>query len=195
MARGNSIYIKSQSGRVENFEQFAERIKKLSTPETLRFRELRALLLREAQPLVQRARKYAYQESRSVAKSRLRTRENKTIQRSEIKKEGGFYNLYGSIGAWANKGEIKAYVVAGVRGKNKEGAYYATWQLFGGARPGAKKKGVRIGQHRKNLGNYKGTGFVAKKFFDKAVKDTEVPVKAQRRIAKFVQKRIEEHLR
>lgn len=195
MARGKTIYIKSQSGRVENFDQFAERIKKLSTSETLRFRELRAILKKEAQPLVAKARQFAYTESTSAKKSRIKTRENKTVQRSEMKEKGGFYNLYGSIGAFANKGDVKAYVVTGVRGKDKDGAYYANWQLFGGARPGRKKKGMKISQHRRGLANYSGSGFVAKKFFDKAVSATDVPMKAQRRMTKFVQKRIEEHLR
>jgi hypothetical protein len=54
MARGKTIYLKSESGRVEDFDQFRKRLQKLGTSETLRFRELRNLLKQEARPLVER---------------------------------------------------------------------------------------------------------------------------------------------
>jgi hypothetical protein len=77
-------------------------------------------------------------------------------------------NLYQSIGVFANKGTVKAYVVVGLRSARKRGAYYAPWQLFGGTRK----------------------GFQAKKFIDKAVDSGNVPEKAAQKITNFVQKRI-----
>jgi len=82
-------------------------------------------------------------------------------------------NLYRSIGAFSNKGEVKAYVVVGIKSTGKKGAYYAPWQLFGGTKK----------------------GFQAKRFIDKALDDTNVPEKAAQKITNFVQKRIKAHLR
>ena len=168
MARGKTIYLKSESGRVEDFDQFRKRISKLGTSEVLRFRELRALLQREAQPLVQKARQEAYNDV--TAKGRWRNREGETVQKDT---KGAFMNLYRSIGAFSNKGEAKAYVVVGIKSIGKKGAYYAPWQLFGGTKK----------------------GFQAKRFIDKALDDTNVPEKAAQKITNFVQKRIKAHLR
>lgn len=164
MARGSAIYIKSESGKVQDFDQWRNNIRKLSTSENMRFRELRSLLMKEAQPLVAKARQEAYQGSTEQAKGG---------QKSRSKMGASFYNLYSSIGSWANKGDVKAYVVVGIRGAKRKGAYYAPWQLFGGTQK----------------------GFKAKEFFDKAVNATDVPAKAQKRMTKFVQKRIKEALR
>jgi hypothetical protein len=190
MARGKTIYLRSESGRVEDFDQFRERLKKLSTPENLRFKQLRQLLKKEASPLVQKARSEAYNDVKT--KSRLKLRNGSTATKDD---KGSFYNLYKSIDVFPNKGTVKAYVVVGLRGQDKKGAYYANWQLFGGARPGKKKKGTTIGQHRRQLANYTGKGFAPKEFFDKALASSNVPSKAQKVITNFVQKRIKAHLR
>jgi hypothetical protein len=164
MARGKTVYIKSESGRVENFDQFRAKLRNLSTPEKMRFKELRSLLMKEAQPLVTKARQEAYVGSQAQAKAG---------QKQRSKMGASFYNLYSSIRAYPNKGTEKVYVVVGLRGSYKKGAYYAPWQLFGGTQK----------------------GFRAKEFIDKAVDATDVPAKAQKRIAKFVAKRIKESLR
>jgi hypothetical protein len=164
MAQGKTVYIKSESGRVENFDQFRAKLRNLSTPEKMRFKELRSLLMKEAQPLVTKARQEAYVGSQEQAKAG---------QKQRSKMGASFYNLYSSIRAYPNKGTEKAYVVVGLRGSYKKGAYYAPWQLFGGTQK----------------------GFQAKEFIDKAVDATDVPAKAQKRIAKFVAKRIKENLR
>lgn len=168
MARGKLVYLKSESGRVEDFDQFRQRLRKLSTSENLRFKELRALLQREAQPLVQKARQEAY--SYVKTKGRYRDRKGETVQKDT---DGAFMNLYRTIGAFSNKGTEKAYVVVGIRSTAKDGAYYAPWQLFGGT--------------KKN--------FTAKAFFDKALEGSDVPAKSAKKISNFVQKRIKQHLR
>jgi hypothetical protein len=120
---GSKVYLRSQSGRVENFDQFRARLRKLGTSDSMRFREVRNLLMKEAQPLVTAARQAAYEDS-------LAQRSGTTKQRGA----GGsaFRNLYSSIGKWKNKGNKKAYVVVGLLSQRKKGAYYAPWQLFGG---------------------------------------------------------------
>lgn len=120
--------------------------------------------MKEAQPLVTKARQEAYAGSQEQAKAG---------QKQRSKMGASFYNLYSSIRAYPNKGTEKVYVVVGLRGSYKKGAYYAPWQLFGGTQK----------------------GFRAKEFIDKAVDATDVPAKAQKRIAKFVAKRIKENLR
>jgi hypothetical protein len=168
MARGNTIYLKSESGRVESFDQFRQNLKKLGTSEVLRFRELRNLLKTEARPLVEKARQEAYNQSQGMGgyKARGTKDANKNTK-------GAFYNLYKSIDVFPNKGTVKAYVVVGLRSKNKKGAYYAKWQLEGGT--------------QKN--------FTAKAFFDKALQGSDVPRRAAEKISNFVQKRIKAHLR
>jgi hypothetical protein len=153
---------------VESFDQFRQNLKKLGTSEVLRFRDLRNLLKAEARPLVEKARKEAYSESQGIGgyKARGTKDANKDTK-------GAFYNLYKSIDVFPNKGTVKAYVVVGLRSKNKKGAYYAKWQLEGGT--------------QKN--------FTAKAFFDKALQGSDVPRKAAEKISNFVQKRIKEHLR
>jgi hypothetical protein len=168
MARGNTIYLKSESGRVESFDQFRQNLKKLGTSETLRFRELRNVLKTEARPLVERARKEAYNELQAKASYKARG-----VKDANKKTNGAFYNLYKTIDVFANKGTVKAYVVVGIRSSKKKGAYYAPWQLFGGT--------------AKN--------FTAKEFFDKALQGSDVPRKAAEKISNFVQKRIKAHLR
>jgi hypothetical protein len=168
MARGKTIYLRSESGRVENFDQFRQRLKKLGNPENLRFKELRQLLKREAQPLVEKARQEAYNDVQ--AKGRYKVRSGETAKRSD---KGAFMNLYNSIGVFPNKGTVKAYVVVGLRSQRKRGAYYAPWQLLG----------------------RKDNRFPAKQFIDKALDNSDVPEKAAQKISNFVQKRIKAHLR
>ncbi len=171
MARGKTVYLRSESGRVEDFDQFRKRLSKLSTAETLRFRELRNILKREAKPLVDKARKEAYNNLKM--KARLRNRKGETVAKEDKSLKGGFYNLYKTIDVFANKGTVKAYVVVGLRSSDKDGAYYAPWQLFGGT----KKR------------------FKAKKFIDAAVDSDSTVQKAQELISNFVQRRIKQHLR
>jgi hypothetical protein len=168
MGRGNTIYLKSESGRVESFDQFRQNLKKLGTSETLRFRELRNVLKTEVRPLVERARKEAYNELQGKAGYKARG-----VKDANKKTNGAFYNLYKTIDVFANKGTVKAYVVVGIRSSKKKGAYYAPWQLFGGT--------------AKN--------FTPKEFFDKALQGSDVPRKAAEKISNFVQKRIKAHLR
>jgi hypothetical protein len=168
MARGKTVYLRSESGRVEDFDQFRDRIKTLGNPENLRFKELRQLLKREAAPVVKKARQDAYNSMN--AKARIRNRKGETVAKDE---KGAFYNLYKTIDSFANKGTVKAYVVIGLRGKDKDGAYYANWQLFGGTQK----------------------GFKAKRFIDSAMNGDNVTEKAQKLITNFVQKRIKAHLR
>ena len=130
MPRSKFIYLESQSGRTESFEDFRKRLSKLGTSEGMRFRELRSLLMKEAQPLVTAARKEAY---------------------AGVKQKGlgknGFANLYNSIGKWKNKGRQKAYVVVGLKSTRKRGAIYALSQLAG-AGPGMSKNGQKVGLGR-----------------------------------------------
>lgn len=168
MARGNTVYLKSESGRVESFDQFRQRLKKLGTSETLRFRELRNVLKVEARPLVEKARREAYNELQGKASYKARG-----VKDADKKTNGAFYNLYKTIDVFANKGTVKAYVVVGIRPRSKRGAYYAPWQLFGGT----------------------SKGFTAKAFFDKALQGSDVPRRAAEKISNFVQKRIKAHLR
>ena len=168
MARGKTVYLRSESGRVEDFDQFRKRLSKLATAENLRFKELRQLLKREAKPLVDKARREAYNDLKVSA--RLRNRKGETVEKDT---KGAFYNLYKTIDMFANKGDVKAYVVVGLRSKAKNGAYYAPWQLFGGTKK----------------------GFKAKKFIDAAVDSEGTTEKAQKLISNFVQRRIKQHLR
>ena len=168
MARGKTVYLRSESVRVEDFDQFRKRLSRLGNPENLRFKELRQLLKREAKPLVDKARQEAYNDLKT--QSRLKVRSGETVAKGTL---GAFYNLYKTIDVFANKGDVKAYVVVGLRNKSKKGAYYAPWQLFGGTKK----------------------GFKAKRFIDSAVDNSEVPQKAQKLISNFVQKRIKQTLR
>ena len=161
MARSNTVYLRSASGKTESFDQFRSKLRTLSTSEKMRFAELRKLLLKEAQPLVTEARAQAYADSTQPKGTRLKSR---GVLGSK------FYNLYGSIGKWANKGTRKAYVVVGIRGprKNPGGAYYALWQLFGGT--------------EKN--------FKPKDFIGQAVDSTNVTQSAQKMMQRHIQKRL-----
>jgi hypothetical protein len=168
MARGKTVYLRSESGRVEDFDQFRKRLSKLATSENLRFKELRQLLKREAQPLVEKARLEAYNDQKT--KARMRNRKGETVSK---KSNGAFYNLYKTIDVFSNKGTEKAYVVVGLRSQRKRGAYYAPWQLFGGTKK----------------------GFTPKKFIDAAIDSDNTTQKAQKTITNFVQKRIKDQLR
>ena len=172
MASSNTVYLRSQSGRVESFDDFRKRLRKLGTSETMRFREVRKLLLKEAQPLVTEARAQAYKDALVAKRGRLKVRGGQTVEKGT---KGSFYNLYNSIGKWANKGFSKAYVVVGLRGSEKEpsGAYYAPWQLFGGT--------------SKN--------FKAKDFIGQAVDNTDVVESAQQLMQRHILKRITSVLR
>lgn len=167
MARSNTIYLRSASGKTESFDQFRTKLRKLSTSEKMRFAELRKLLLKEAQPLVTEARSIAYEDNQANKRARLKVRDGATVEKGT---KGSFYNLYSTIGKWANKGDRKAYVVVGLRGPKKDpaGAYYALWQLFGGT--------------SKN--------FRAKDFIGRATESTDVMESAQKMMKRHIQKRI-----
>lgn len=166
MARSN-IYLKTASGKIEDFEDFRQKLRTLGTSEKMRFKEVRALLLKEAQPLVTEARTQAYKNSIANKRGRLKVRGGETVEKGT---KGSFYNLYNSIGKWANKGDRSAYVVVGMRGsdKNPAGAYYALWQLFGGT---SKK-------------------FTPKDFIGKATKSTTVLTRANKMMQRHIQKRL-----
>jgi len=196
MARGKTVYLRSESGRVQDFEQFRKNLSKLGTSEMLRFRELRKLLTKEARPLMTQARREAYAGSPLAGKSRTKT--------ARKGRYTSFYNLYKSINIFPNKGTAKAYVVVGL---DKRGAFYANWQLFGGARAGRRgkvyeqiktKKGKASGyaQFRAHLnsGTIKRNGLPAKKFFDKALANSSVPERSRKLVTNFVLKRIKQHL-
>ena len=151
------IYLKSRSGKIQNIEGFAKDLRQISTPEKMRFRAIRKLLLKEAQPIVTAARKAAYEDSDKPARGRMNKRG---------KTGTAFYNLYRSIGKFANKGTIKAYVVVGIRQPRKGGAYYASWQLDGGT--------------EKN--------FDAKDFFAKAVASTNALERSERMMKRHIDK-------
>lgn len=161
MARSNTVHLRSASGKTESFDQFRSKLRTLSTSDKMRFAELRKLLLKEAQPLVTEARAQAYADSNEPKGMRLKSRGSLGSK---------FYNLYGSIGKWSNKGTRKAYVVVGLRSPKKRpaGAYYALWQLFGGT----------------------SKGFEAKDFIGGAVDNTDVMQKAQKMMQRHIQKRL-----
>lgn len=196
MARGKTVYLQSESGRVENFDQFRQRLSRLGTSEVLRFRELRQLLTKEARPLMTQARREAYRNSQAKAKGRMK--------QSRKGNYSTFYNLYKTINIFPNRGTEKAYVVVGL---DRQGAYYANWQLFGGARAGRRgklyeqiktKKGKASGyalyRSHLNSGVIKRNGLPAKKFFDKALANSNVPQRSQKLVTNFVLKRIKQHL-
>jgi len=197
MARGKTVYLRSESGRVEDFDQFRKKLSKLGTSETLRFREIRNLLKKELRPLMTKARQEAYKNSPKKGQmgTKKRGKGNYT----------SFYNLYKTINMFPNKGTVKAYVVLGL---DSRGAYYSRWQLFGGARAGRRGKAYEMIKTKKgkasgyglyrshlNSGVVKRNGLPAKKFFDKALENKAVLTQAQKRITKFVQKRIKDTLR
>ena len=197
MARGKAVYLRSESGRVEDFDQFRKRLSKLGTSETLRFRELRNLLKKEVRPLMTKARQEAYKNSPKKGQMGLKKRGKGNYST--------FYNLYKTINIFPNKGTTKAYVVLGL---DSRGAYYSRWQLFGGARAGRRGKayeaiktkkgkasGYAIYRAHLNSGVIKRNGLPAKKFFDKALANSNVPQRAQKLISNFVQKRIKQTLR
>ena len=62
------IYLKSRSGKIQNFAEFSKDLRKIATPEKMRFRLIRKLLMKEAQPLVTAARRAAYEDSKRPAK-------------------------------------------------------------------------------------------------------------------------------
>ena len=190
MARFNekTIHLRSESGRVETMEDFRRKLKRLSLPEEIRFREVRNLLKKEVQPLVAAARKEAYRDVEAGRGEHKRNRFGKVE----------FYNLYNSIGAWANKGLRNAYVTMGIRSPHKKGAIYALSQLAG-AGPGMSKNGQRVGVSRrfKNIESKPGRTYKIqpKEFIDKALSSTDVREKAQKKMQKHIQKRIKAVLR
>jgi hypothetical protein len=183
-----TIYIKSESGRVETFEAFRKKLSRLATSEQIRFREVRNLLKKEVQPLVNAARKEAY---RDVEGGRGKHKKNRS---GKVE----FYNLYNSIGKWANKGTRSAYVTMGIRSPHKKGAIYALSQLAG-AGPGMSKNGKRVGVSRrfKHIESKPGRTYriQPKDFIDKALSSTDVIAKAQKRMQKHIEKRIKAVLR
>ena len=134
----DTIYLKSPRGQVESFEEFRRKLQKLGTPEKMRFRQVKRMLMKEAQPLVTAIRKEAY----------------KGIQKGQGMQ--GFYNLHRSIGKFANKrNKYKAYVTVGLRTPNKKGAIYGISQLAG-AGPGSPSKRPRkvgVGRNQQPTGN------------------------------------------
>lgn len=173
MARfNNTIYLKSESGKNMTFDEFQKQLSRLGMPEEMRFREIRNMLKQESRPVIEQARTYAYQGSQKSKAPRSRTASRKYASTF-------FYNLYKSIGVWPNKGTVKAYVVIGLRGENKNpaGAYYAKWQLYG------LKKALD-----KNGDVFQ--GFMGKEFIEDAVHGTGILEKVQIKLQKHMQRRI-----
>jgi hypothetical protein len=168
MPRSNTVYLKSQSGKIETFDQFRKKLRELGTSESMRFKEVRSLLMKEAQPLVTEARRQAYEGA--VKGPRIKLRGGKAADKTA---KGAFYNLYNTINKFKNKGREKAYVVVSLRSEKKSpaGAYYAKWFL------GGSKK------------------FKAKDYIGKAVRNTNVLKKANTMMRKHIQKRITSILR
>ena len=177
MARSNTIYLKSESGKVMTVEEFRKTLKRLGVSEEMRFKEVRNMLLAESKPVIEQARIYAYAGSQKEAVSRNRTASRKYASTL-------FYNLYKSIGAWPNKGLDKAYVVIGLRSEKKTpaGAYYAKWQL----------QGLRS-QTTKNGKTF--AGFRGKEFIEDAVSGTGILEKVQLKLQKHMKRRIKALLR
>lgn len=162
------VQLRTQSGAVMSFDQYRKQLMKLSMPDSMRLSEIRRMLMVEARPFVHSARRIAYQGSEAIASKTTKTRS-----------KGGswFYNLYGSIGAWANKGQEKAYVVIGLRSQYKRGAYYAGWQLVGLA-PAFAKDGRIF------------PGYNGKDFLEEASKDEAAIARAHKRLERFIYQRI-----
>ena len=171
----NTIYLKSQSGKVMSFEDFRKQLSRLGMSEEMRFREARKMLIIESKPVVEQARVYAYAGSQKEMAGRMRTASRKYSSTL-------FYNLYNSIGAWPNKGLEKAYVVIGLRNEKKKGAYYAKWQL-----QGLEPQTDKNGNHFK--------GFRGKEFIEDAVEGTGILEKVQVKLQKHMQRRIKALLR
>lgn len=187
MARSNTVYLRTASGKTESFDQFRSRLRNLSTSENMRYAELKSLLMKEAQPLVSKARSEAYK---------------------GVEKKGssmnGFFNLYKSIGKFASKKKDKCYVVVGVRSPRKRGAIYAISQLFGaGPGMGAQRpKKVGVGKSQGTQDSYRrkvGGKWVTvdptyqiqpKDFIGKAVDSTSVLRSSQTLMQRHIQKRL-----
>lgn len=183
-----NIYLLSESGKVEGFDELANKLKRLSLSEEMRFREVKKLLKKEVQPLVAAARKEAYKGIQKKGKA------------TKDKRNAKFYNLYSSIGSFLNKGTERAYIVVGLLSPHKKGAIYGASQLAG-AGPGMSKNGKRVGVSRttsvSSLKEKKGVTYriQPKDFIGKAIKNTNVLRQSQRRMQKHIQKRIKAVLR
>ena len=160
------MYLKSRSGKIQNFAEFSKDLRKIATPEKMRFRAIRKLLLKEAQPIVTAARKAAYEDSKKTARGRMNKRG---------KTGTAFYNLYRSINKFANKGVVKAYVVVGLREEKKSpaGAYYAKMVLAGTG----PKDFVTVGKR-----------IAPKDFFTKAVQNTNALERADIMMRRHIDK-------
>ena len=105
-----------------------------SLPEKVRQKNISNLLVREARPLVWAARSAAYEGGPRGRVGKKSVRGSSTL----------FYNLYKTIDVFKNKkSQDFRYVVVGLRGTRKKpaGAFYGTWQLFGGTKKNFQAKG------------------------------------------------------
>lgn len=180
----DTIYLKSPRGQVESFEEFRRKLQKLGTPEKMRFREIKRMLNKEAQPLVTAARKYAYKDG--LAKGEHVYEYDEKKGKDVVK----FYNLYRSIGKFTNKrNKFKAYVVVGLRTPNNKGAIYGLSQLAG-AGPGGpakrpKKVGVGRGQTASGDAQYT---IQPKDFVEKGLGATNVDAKIIKSLTRHIDK-------
>lgn len=181
-------YLKTQSGKIKKIEELQKELKKAGTPEGMRFRELRNLLLKEAQPFVTGARQAAYED----------TSRNKDKYRRRTPMGAKFYSLYHSIGKWANKGTTKAYVVVGLRSERKRGAYYAKMQLAGAD----KTRTVGLGKGQEKHKGYvkNGLGYISqytikpKDFITNAVNSEANMKRAEKMLERYLDKRFKDLL-
>jgi len=177
-------YIKTQSGKLQRIEELQKELKKAGTPEGMRFRELRKLLLKEATPFVTGSRQAAYE---NVERNTMRYR-RRTVYGAK------FYSLYHSIGKWANKGTSKAYVVVGLRSEKKKGAYYAKMQLSGADK--TKTVGVGKGQQthpgyvKNGMGHISRHTIPAKDFISKGVNSAANMAKVEKMLERYLDKRL-----
>ena len=188
MAPFNRGDLKTQSGKIKKIEELQKELKKAGTSHGMRFKELRTMLLREAQPFVTGARQAAYED----------VERNKYKYRRRTPMGAKFYSLYHSIGKWANKGESKAYVVVGLRSEKKKGAYYAKMQLKGADK--THTVGLGKGQQKHNGYVKNGMGHISrytiepKDFITNAVNSDTNMRKAERAIERYLDKRFKDLL-
>jgi len=164
--------VRTSRGEIIGFDQYRKRLMTLSMPDAMRLKEIRKMLMVDARPYVHKARQVAYAGSDAIEGPATKRR---------TKGGAWFYNLYSSIGAWANKGTFQAYVVIGLKNQKKRGAYYAGWQLTGLA-PTQYSRGKR-----------KGTpfpGYYGKDFLEEAAKDKIAILRSQMRLQRFINSRI-----
>lgn len=184
MRRFNRGYIKTQSGKIQSIEEFKKELKSAGTSHGMRFKELRRLLMKEAQPFVTGSRQAAYEG--------IKRNEYKYRRRTPMGAK--FYSLYHSIGKWPNKGEQKAYVVVGLRSERKKGAYYAKMQLKGADKTHTvglgKGQQTHPGYVKNGMGHISRYTIEPKDFISKSVNSDANQAKVEKMLERYITKRL-----